>query len=137
MNQHMETGTIDTILRAFEQGDIATLVNHIDDNIDFRIDHYQDATDVNWQKAANKTELLALLQRLGTEVFPKGTKMIEVSSTHLGGHWVITKLHQQFYYGVQAQMVDSETWIVSHSKAGKCDYFRETVTNVLPLAAAV
>lgn len=130
-----DTKTIDTILRAFEQGDAATLLGHIDDNIDFRIDHYQDESDVSWQKAAGKAELLALLQRLGTEIFPKGTKMLEVNSQHLGDGWALTKLQQQFYYGAQQQTVDSATWIVSHSKDGKCDYFRETVANVLPVNA--
>lgn len=128
-----ETKTIDTILRAFEKGDVATLLDHIDDNIDFRIDHYRDEADVSWQKAAGRGELLALLQRLGTEIFPKGTRMLAVSSNPLGGGWVLTKLQQQFYYGVQQQNVDSATWIISHSKDGKCDYFRETVANVLPM----
>lgn len=136
MLMQTETETIDTLLRAFERGDGASLFGLIDDNIDFRIDHYQDETDVAWQKATNKADMLALLQRLGTEVFPKGTKMLEVSSNPLGGGWVLTKLHQQFYYGMQAQDVESVTWIISHSKDGRCDYFRETVTSVLPLAPA-
>lgn len=131
-----ETKTIDTILRAFENGDVATLLAHVDDGIDFRIDHYQDDTDVSWQKAAGRGELLGLLQRLGAEIFPKGTKMLEVSSNPLGGGWVLTKLQQRFFYGVRQQTVDSATWIISHSRDGKCDYFRETVANVLPVSAA-
>lgn len=134
MNDQTAIQPIDTVLRAFEKGDVETLLNHIADDIDFRIDHYRDDTDVAWQQASSKAGLLQVLQRLGAEVFPKGTEMKEVSSRHLGDGWVVTKLQQQFYYGLQAQTVSSLTWIVSHSKEGRCDYFRETVTNVIPLA---
>jgi ketosteroid isomerase-like protein len=126
--------TIDTVLRAFERGDVATLLQHIDDNIDFRIDHYQDDHDISWQRATNKDEFLAMLRRVASEVFPQGTKLLDVATEDLGGGWAMTRMHQQFYYGVQARHVDSRTWIVSHSHDGRCDYFRETVGTLRPLA---
>lgn len=136
MNQPTAVHPIDIVLQAFAQGDADTLLRHIDDKIDFRIDHYQDDTDVSWQRAESKQELVQLLQRLGTEVFPKGTRIVSTSSTPLGGDWVITQLRQQFYYGVQERMVDSQTWIVSHSSQGRCDYFREIVGTVQLLETA-
>ena len=125
--------TLDTVLRAFERGDVNTLLQHIDDNIDFRIDHYRDDHDISWQRAANKDEFLAMLQRVASEVFPQGTKLLEVDTEDLGGGWAMTKMRQHFYYGVQERHVDSRTWIISHSQNGLCDYFRETVTTLQPL----
>lgn len=135
MNAKITTYPIDAVLSAFAGGDVENLLRHIDDQIDFRIDHYQDEADISWQKAADKAGLIQVLQRLAAEVFPQGTRILSTSSTPLGNDWVITKLHQQFYYGVQDQEVDSLTWIVSHSEEGRVDYFRETVTNVVPVAA--
>ncbi len=125
--------TIDIVLRAFERGDVNTLLQHIDDDIDFRIDHYRDEHDISWQRAANKDQFLAMLQRVASEVFPQGTRLLEVDTEDLGGGWAMTKMRQQFYYGVQERHVDSQTWIISHSQNERCDYFRETVTTLQPL----
>lgn len=130
----MHHATIDTVLRAFERGDVPTLLQHIADDIDFRIDHYQDDADIGWQRGANKADFLAVLQRLGSDIFPQGTKLLAVDTEDLGDGWAMTKMRQQFYYGLQARHVDSQTWIVSHSRDGQCDYFRETVATLRPLA---
>ena len=92
---------------------------------------------MSWQLANNKTELIQLLQRLATDIFPRGTKILELNSRELEDSWVITKFHQEFYYGVEARMVRSLTWILSHTTEGKCDYFRETVTGVIGVEAGM
>ena len=130
----MHHATINTVLRAFEQGDVPTLLQHIADDIDFRIDHYQDDADIGWQRGASKADFLAVLQRLGSDIFPRGTTLLAVDTEDLGDGWAMTKLRQQFYYGLQARHVDSQTWIVSHSRDGQCDYFRDTVATLWPLA---
>lgn len=123
---------IDRVLAAFEQGDMPTQLSIIADDIDFRIDHYRDGTDNRWQVARNKGELLAVAQRLGTEIFPQGTKIVHTHSQPLGDDWVITRLSQRFFYGIQQREVESTTWILSHSQNGLLDYFRETVTTITP-----
>ena len=124
---------VDHVLAAFAQGDVATLLAHIADDVDFRIDHYRDAADTSWQQARSKQDLLVVLQRLAVEVFPKGTQILHTHSTPLGNHWVLTQFHQRFFYAVQERAVESLTWIVSHSQDGLLDYFRETVTTINPL----
>lgn len=123
---------IDHVLAAFEKGDVPTLLGSIADDIDFRIDHYRDDADTAWQVAHNKAELMAVVQRLGPEVFPQGTHIVHTHSQGLGNDWVITQLHQRFFYAVQQREVESVTWIVSHSQNGQMDYFRETVTTITP-----
>ena len=127
------TYPIDQVLAAFAQGDVPTLLNVIADDVDFRIDHYRDDADTSWQVAGNKAELLAVLQRLGAEVFPRGTAIVRTHSQDLGNGWVLTQFHQRFFYAVQQREVESVTWITSHSQGGQLDYFRETVTTITPV----
>ena len=127
------THPIDQVLTAFAQGDVPTLLNVIADDVDFRIDHYRDDADTSWQVARSKAELLAVLQRLGAEVFPRGTAIVRTHSQDLGNGWVLTQFHQRFFYAVQQRDVESVTWITSHSQGGQLDYFRETVTTITPV----
>ena len=59
---------IDHVLSAFAQGDVPRLLALIADDVDFRIDHYRDDADVAWQQAQGKAGVLAVLQRLATEI---------------------------------------------------------------------
>jgi hypothetical protein len=59
--------------------------------------------DVLRRQQLDEQELLAVLQRLGEEILPKGTRMLEID----------------------------------HSTDGRCDYFHETVTNVVPMPVGV
>ena len=127
------THPIDQVLTAFAQGDVPTLLNVIADDVDFRIDHYRDDADTSWQVARSKAELLTVLQRLATEVFPRGTAIVRTHSQDLGNDWVLTQFHQRFFYAVQQRDVESVTWITSHSQGGQLDYFRETVTTITPV----
>ena len=127
------THPIDQVLMAFAQGDVPTLLNVIADDVDFRIDHYRDDADTSWQVARSKAALLAVLQRLGAEVFPRGTAIVHTHSQDLGNGWVLTQFHQRFFYAVQQRDVESVTWITSHSQGGQLDYFRETVTTITPV----
>ena len=123
---------IDRVLAAFEKGDVPTLLGSVADDLDFRIDHYRDDADTSWQVARNQADLLTVLQRLGTEIFPQGTRIVHTHSQSLGDDWVMTQLSQRFFYGVQQREVESLTWILSHSQNGQLDYFRETVTTITP-----
>ena len=129
----LATHPIDHVLMAFAQGDVPTLLNVIADDVDFRIDHYRDDADTSWQVARSKAELLAVLQRLGAEVFPRGTAIVRTHSQDLGNGWVLTQFHQRFFYAVQQRDVESVTWITSHSQGGQLDSFRETVTTITPV----
>ena len=129
----LATHPIDQVLMAFAQGDVPTLLNVIADDVDFRIDHYRDDADTNWQVARSKAELLTVLQRLATEVFPRGTAIVRTHSQDLGNGWVLTQFHQRFFYAVQQRDVESVTWITSHSQGVQLDYFRETVTTITPV----
>ncbi|MDF3415069.1 hypothetical protein HKX54_11435 [Sulfitobacter sp. M57] len=120
---------IEQIIAKFTAGD-PTLFEHMAPDIDFRIDHYRDDTDVSWQAADNLPDLMALFGRLAEEVFPKGTKALEVTTTALGNGWHLTRFQQQFFYGVRQCDVTSATYITSHEADGLLDYFRETVTTV-------
>lgn len=126
---------IDQVLSAFAQGDVPQLLALIADDVDFRIDHYRDTADVAWQQAQGKAGVLAVLQRLATEIFPQGTQILRAHSQALGDGWVLTQFHQCFHYGVLQRAVESQTWIVSHSRDGLLDYFRETVATITPLTA--
>ena len=132
---HTAATPIDHVLNAFAAGDVPTLLAHIDDGVDFRIDHYRDTADVSWQQAKDKAGLLAVLQRLAAEVFPRGTQIVQTESQALGDDWVLTRFHQRFFYAVQQREEESVTWIVSHSVQGRLDYFRETVTTIAPTGA--
>ena len=78
------TFPIDRVLTAFEQQDVPTLLATIADDVDFRIDHYRDDADTSWQIARNKAEAMTVVQRLGVEVFPRGTKILHTHSQPLG-----------------------------------------------------
>lgn len=121
---------IHKVLNEFEKGS-TDIFNFIADDIDLEISHYHDEADTSWQKAKNKSEFGPLLLRLGTEVFTKGTRILKLSSLDLKQGWYLTSLKQRFYYEVKNKVVDSETFIISHEKSGKLDYFRETVKNIL------
>lgn len=126
------TYPIDHVLAAFAQGDVPALLGRVADDLDFRIDHYRDDADTSWQLARDKAGLLAVLQRLAVEVFPRGTQILHTHSQPLGNDWVLTQFHQRFFYAVQQREVESLTWIVSHSQGEQVDYFRETVTTITP-----
>lgn len=120
---------IHQLLNKFEEGDFS-LLDLISDNIDFRIDHYDDDTDIEWQQCDNKQDFVTVLQRLTSEVFPKGTKIINISSSALQSGWYMTIFEQQFFYAVREAEIFSRTFIVSHEVDGKIDYFREHVTEM-------
>ena len=124
---------IDQVIAAFARGDVPTLLAHVADGVDLRIDHYQDGADTSWQVARDKQGLVAVLQRLAVEVFPRGTQILHTHSQPLGNDWVLTQFHQRFFYAVQQREVESLTWIVSHSQDGQLDYFRENVTTITPV----
>lgn len=124
---------IEHVLQAFAAGDVPTLLAHVADDIDLRIDHYRDQADTSWQVAQGKPAVLGVLQRLAVEVFPQGTRILGTDSRALGDDWVLTRFHQRFFYAVTQQEVTSQTWILSHSVQGQVDYFRETVTTINPV----
>ncbi|MFV1496917.1 hypothetical protein VWY34_17940 [Phaeobacter sp. JH20_02] len=125
---------IEQLLRLFEAGDPA-LMGFIAPDIDFRIDHYRDSdgVDVSWQQATDIEGFGVILSRLGPEVFPQGTKIVDLTSQDLGDGWYNTRFQQRYHYAVRDRMVESVTFILSHQKDGKIDYFRETVTTVTDL----
>lgn len=119
------------VMNKFVAGDIS-LIEHIAENIDFRIDHFADHdTDTQWQVASNLEQFVSVLTRLSSDVFPKGTTARKVDTYALGNDWYLTQFKQAFFYGVTQKDVTSETYIVSHQTDGKMDYFRETVTNIV------
>lgn len=120
---------IHQLLNKFEEGDLS-LLDLISDNIDFCIDHYDDDTDIDWQKCKNKADFITILTRLTAEVFPQGTKIIDISSNALKSGWYMTIFEQQFFYGVKEAEIFSRTFIISHEVDGKIDYFREHVTEM-------
>jgi len=124
---------IETLLRKFAAGD-ATLLAHMSADIDFRIDHFQDDEDVSWQSGQGLAAMGPILQRLAEEVFPQGTKAKRIVCTPLDQTgWVMTTFEQEFFYGVRNCLCNSITYIISHEADGQVDFFRETVTNVMPL----
>lgn len=124
-----EDTVIGQVIAKFTVGD-PSLFEHMAEDIDFRIDHFRDDTNVSWQQATSRPALMALFGRLAEEVFPKGTKALDVSTSALGQGWHLTRFHQQFFYGVRQCDVTSLTYIISHEADGLLDYFRETVTTV-------
>ncbi|UOA26276.1 hypothetical protein [Pseudosulfitobacter sp. DSM 107133] len=121
---------IGQLLHKFTQGD-ASMLGHVADDIDFRIDHFRDEADTSWQVAGSLDGLIQVLGRLGQEVFPKGTTALGLDTFALGEGWHLTRFHQRFYYGVRQCDVTSVTQIISHEAHGKVDYFRETVTDIV------
>ena len=114
---------------------VAETLVHALDELKAAYAHYRDDADVAWQQAQGKAGVLAVLQRLATEIFPQGTRILRAHSQALGDGWVLTQFHQRFHYGLQQREVESQTWIVSHSRDGLLDYFRETVATITPLTA--
>jgi len=123
---------IEELLQKFVAGDPG-LMAHLSEDIDFRIDHYADDTDISWQAGQGLEAMGAILTRLATEVFPQGTNALEISVQPLADGWHLTRFHQRFYYGLKACEVTSLTYIISHESNGKVDFFRETVTGVNPV----
>lgn len=121
---------IGQLLSKFAQADPAML-NHIAEDIDFRIDHFRDDADTSWQVAGSLETLIAVIGRLGNEVFPRGTQALGVDVHTLGDGWHLTRFEQKFFYGLAQNEVTSLTYITSHETAGKVDFFRETVTNIV------
>lgn len=121
---------IHRILDHFEKGS-PDLLNDLAEDLDFRIDHYRDDLDVSWQSARSRAEMVPLLQRLAQEVFTRGTTIKDLASAALGDGWFLTRFHQAFFYEVRQCDCESVTYILSHEKDGKLDFFRETVTNVV------
>lgn len=121
---------IHRVLYLFEKGSPDLLALMAED-LDFRIDHYRDETDVSWQVASSQQEMIAVLQRLAQEVFTRGTRIAGLESAALGDGWFVTRFHQVFYYEVRQCECESVTFILSHETDGKLDFFRETVTNVV------
>jgi hypothetical protein len=132
MYQRNSDITIHQLLNKFEQGDM-TLLDQVADNIDLRIDHYQDDADTAWQQCLNKSDFVKVLTRLSTDVFPRGTVIKHLESQALGDGWFITSFFQSFYYGLASKQVDSRTYITSHEANGKIDYFRENVGTLVYL----
>lgn len=120
---------IHQLLNKFEEGDLS-LLDLISEKIDFCIDHYEDNTDVSWQEGNNKQDFIAVLTRLTSEIFPQGTKIVNISSSALKNGWYMTIFEQQFFYGVKGVDIFSRTFIISHEIDGKIDYFRENVVEM-------
>jgi hypothetical protein len=120
---------IHQVLNRFEKGDMA-LLELIANDINLRIDHYKDDADTSWQRCENKAGFIAVLTRLGTDIFPKGTVINGLSSEALGDGWYVTTFDQSFWYGLAKKDVKSRTYIVSHELDGQVDYFRENVSTL-------
>ncbi|MEM6636566.1 MAG: hypothetical protein AAF667_11820 [Pseudomonadota bacterium] len=121
---------IGQVLAKFAGGD-PSLFELIAEDIDFRIDHFRDEVDTEWQNADTRDALMSLAGRLGEEIFPKGTEALGIDSFELGKGWYLTRFNQRYFYGVRQQLVTSLTYIVSHEENGALDYFRENVTNIM------
>lgn len=120
---------IHQLMNKFEQGDMS-LFDWVDPSIDLAIEHYQDELDISWQTCTDISGFQAVLQRLAQEVFPKGTKILNLHSTDLGNGWYLTHLTQTFFYAVRERMVVGSSVIVSHQQDRRIDYFREIVQSV-------
>ncbi|MDE4133994.1 hypothetical protein PXK00_12795 [Phaeobacter sp. QD34_3] len=120
---------IEQVLRLFEAGDPAILTLLAED-IDFRIDHYKDDADTAWQQARGMGAFGPVLQRLGQEIFPQGTRIRDLTTKTLCDGWAVTRMEQEFFYPRRNGMVNSVTYIITHEEAGQIDYFRETVTTI-------
>lgn len=120
---------IHRVLDLFEKGS-PELFGELSDQLDFRIDHYRDETNISWQTASGLEEMAVVLQRLAQEVFPKGTHVLGLASQALGQGWFFTRFEQRFFYPVKDCECESITYILSHESDGKVDFFRETVTTI-------
>lgn len=120
---------IHRVLDLFEKGS-PELFGELSEQLDFRIDHYRDETDVAWQVASGLEEMAGVLQRLAQDVFPKGTHILALASQALGQGWFLTRFEQRFFYPVRNCECESITYILNHEDNGKLDFFRETVTTI-------
>ncbi|MGH1452086.1 MAG: hypothetical protein ACRBBV_02855 [Paracoccaceae bacterium] len=121
---------IGQVLAKFAAGD-PSMLGLMAENIDFRIDHFRDEADTDWQQAGTRDALVSLLGRLAEEVFPQGTEGLGIDCFELGAGWYLTCFNQRFFYGLRQREVTSLTYIISHEADGLLDYFRETVTNIV------
>jgi len=121
---------IDKLLSAFERGDVPAMDALVADDLDLRIEHYRDDADISWQRSTDKAGFFALLQRLASDIFPRGTKVLSIDTRELGGGWTATSFRQRFFYAARDGEVNSQTWIIAHEADGRCDYFREIVATV-------
>lgn len=122
---------IQTLLQHFEAGS-PELLGCVTEDIDLRIEHYRDDTDVSWQRAESIQGLVALLGRLTAEIFPQGTKILGLDCRHLGDGWYQTEFVQTFWYPLEEQKVVGRSLFISHEAQGKVDFLREIVTSVEP-----
>jgi hypothetical protein len=122
---------IDDLLRAFERGDLEKMGAVTTDDLDLRIEHYRgDDVDVSWQRSTGRAEFHVVLQRLASEVFEGGTRILSLDTQQLGNGWTLSSFRQQFFYPVRNREVVGQTWILAHESDGRVDYFREIVTPV-------
>ncbi|BCH24992.1 hypothetical protein [Mesorhizobium sp. L-8-3] len=122
---------IDNLLRAFERGDLESMDAVTTDDFDLRIEHYRgDDVDVSWQRCLGRAEFHAVLQRLASEVFEGGTRILSLDTQELGNGWTLSSFRQQFLYPVRNREVIGQTWILAHESDGRIDYFREIATPV-------
>jgi len=122
---------IQSLMKHFEAGS-PELLGCVTEDIDLRIEHYRDDTDVSWQRAENVQDLVGLLGRLAAEIFPQGTQILGLDCRHLGDGWYQTEFVQTFWYPVQDQKVIGRSLFISHEADGKVDFLREIVTSVEP-----
>ncbi len=120
---------IHKLMKAFEAKS-PQLFSYVSDDIDLRIDHYDDMTDVAWQSCTSSLELQGLLGRLMHDVFPEGTRIDVLKSQALGAGWTLTLLEQTFWYAVTECTVRGKSYITSHEQEGKVDFFREIVYEI-------
>jgi hypothetical protein len=120
---------IHLLLNKFEQGDMS-LLEQVADDIDLAIEHYQDDLDIQWQRCNDKQGFIEVLTRLSQDVFPKGTKILELGSNSLNDGWHITHMSQTFWYGETSDQVIGKSIIISHETGDQIDYFREIVQSV-------
>jgi hypothetical protein len=120
---------IHQLLNKFELSDMS-LLEHVKEDIDFAIEHYQVNLDIQWQRCADKAGFIKVLARLSQNVFPKGTKILQLSSESLNDNWYVTHLTQSFWYGEMSEQVIGNSIIISHEHEHQIDYFREIVQSV-------
>lgn len=130
-NVQVEIPVIQSLLQHFEAGS-PELLGCVTDDIDLRIEHYRDDTDVTWQRAESIQGLVELLGRLATEIFPQGTQILGLDCRHLGDGWYQTEFVQTFWYPLQDRKVVGRSLFISHEAEGKVDFLREIVTSVEP-----
>lgn len=132
MQNQVQLSAIEQLMNRFEIGDMS-LLDYVSDDVDLAIEHYRDSTDTSWQRCQDKQGFMALLTKLGSDVFPQGTNIIQLNTVSLGQEWYQSLLVQEFWYGVESRKVKGSSIIISHEDDGKVDYFREIVQSVIPI----